>query len=621
MKRLYIITMLIVFLSLSAETLFEIKDSSDQAVFSISDDGLRVFNLGDTLMVISATEIKAFIASSKDRALSRSFSVTTSTTGKGTGDVVNIDPDGLRVYNNNDKLMDITASNITAYIDSNSTKALSRSFSVTTSTTGKESVDVMEVSTNATKLREGEAGDHYTDFSPNNIFLGLNAGVATTAGVPDWDDGYGNVFVGNDAGLNNVLGTYNVFLGRQAGYSNTNELNNTHIGNSAGFLANGFSNTYVGSGTGRNSNGSNNSFFGAYAGWFGSGGGNSLFGNGTGYNIGGSSNIVMGNSAGRGITGSTYSYNCILGHSAGYSLDTGSNNVLLGYRSGYSNVVGTGNVFLGYQTGYSETGSNKLYIDNSDTSTPLIYGDFGTDMLTLNGNVGIGVAPNSDNKLTIENDSYSGISCHAHTSAQGYVNGVYGRGDDGTTRNVGIFGYSTGGSGTNWAGYFFGDINVTGTVVKSVSKTTIDHPLDPTNKFLTHAAVESDNMMNIYNGNVILDNNGRAVVTMPDWFESLNTEFRYQLTPMGASAPELYLAKEISNESFEIAGGKPNMKVSWQVTGIRNDEFAKANPIEVETSKDQIEKGYYLHPKAYGQPEEMGIEFQHQKRMEEQSEK
>ena len=68
MKKLYIITMIIVFLSLSAETLFEIKDSSDQAVFSISDDGLRVFNLGDTLMVISATEIKAFIASSKDRA-------------------------------------------------------------------------------------------------------------------------------------------------------------------------------------------------------------------------------------------------------------------------------------------------------------------------------------------------------------------------------------------------------------------------------------------------------------------------------------------------------------------------------------------------------------------------
>ena len=125
-------------------------------------------------MVISSSEIKAFIdESAKDRALSRSFSITTATAGKGGGDVMNVASDGLRVYNENDKLMDITGSNITAYIDSNSTKALSRSFSITTATAGKAEVNVLEVSTTATSMREGDLGERYTDFSPKNMFLGL----------------------------------------------------------------------------------------------------------------------------------------------------------------------------------------------------------------------------------------------------------------------------------------------------------------------------------------------------------------------------------------------------------------------------------------------------------------
>ncbi|NOR44612.1 MAG: hypothetical protein GQ534_03420, partial [Candidatus Delongbacteria bacterium] len=85
-----LIAMLLSVFSLNAEVLFEVKDAQDSTVFSISDDGMRVFNLGDTLMVISSTQIKAFIEDSKDRALSRSFSISTNTTGKGLGDVVNI---------------------------------------------------------------------------------------------------------------------------------------------------------------------------------------------------------------------------------------------------------------------------------------------------------------------------------------------------------------------------------------------------------------------------------------------------------------------------------------------------------------------------------------------------
>lgn len=79
--------------------------------------------------------------------------------------------------------------------------------------------------------------------------------------------------------------------------------------------------------------------------------------------------------------------NVYVGSGAGYLGTSGGNNTVIGYQAGYSNVTGSGNVFLGYQAGYNETGSNKLYIDNSNTTTPLIYGDFDTDELTINGSL------------------------------------------------------------------------------------------------------------------------------------------------------------------------------------------------------------------------------------------
>ncbi len=75
--------------------------------------------------------------------------------------------------------------------------------------------------------------------------------------------------------------------------------------------------------------------------------------------------------------------------------------------------------------------------------------------------------------------------------------------------------------------------------------------------------------MNIYTGNAILDNSGEAVVSLPKWFEALNADFRYQLTAIGAAAPNLHVAQEIANHQFSIGGGAPGMKVSWQVTGVR----------------------------------------------------
>ena len=152
-------------------------------------------------------------------------------------------------------------------------------------------------------------------------------------------------------------------------------------------------------------------------------------------------------------------------------------------------------------------------------------------------------------------------------------------------------------------------MQVDGTLTAGSKNFRIDHPLDPSNKYLNHSSIESSEMVNIYSGNVRLDANGRAVVELPEWFQSANADFRYQLTAIGAAAPGLYVAEEISNNQFRIAGGPPGVKVSWQVTGVRQDAYAKAHPLVVEEDKPANLRGYYLHPDLYGQPEERQIDW------------
>ncbi len=160
--------------------------------------------------------------------------------------------------------------------------------------------------------------------------------------------------------------------------------------------------------------------------------------------------------------------------------------------------------------------------------------------------------------------------------------------------------------GTGNAGYFDGDVEVTGNLSKGGGSFKIDHPLEPENKYLYHSFVESPDMMNVYNGNIILDNNGEAIVELPEWFEALNKDFRYQLSCIGGYAP-VYIDEEISNNSFKISGGTPGMKISWQITGIRQDPYANENRIQVEVEKPDKEKGHYLHYKAYNQPIEKSM--------------
>lgn len=164
---------------------------------------------------------------------------------------------------------------------------------------------------------------------------------------------------------------------------------------------------------------------------------------------------------------------------------------------------------------------------------------------------------------------------------------------------------------TGYAGYFQGRVNVTGALSKGSGTFKIDHPLDPANKYLYHSFVESPDMKNIYDGVVSLDASGRAEVILPDWFEALNKDFRYQLTCMGGYAP-VFVEREISGNRFSIAGGTPGMKVSWQVTGIRKDPYAEKNRVKVEENKPDHERGKYLYPEAYNLPVSMGIGYQTQ---------
>jgi len=129
-----------------------------------------------------------------------------------------------------------------------------------------------------------------------------------------------------------------------------------------------------------------------------------------------------------------------------------------------------------------------------------------------------------------------------------------------------------------------GNLTVKGVINKGADHFKIDHPLDPAHKFLSHSVIESPEMKNLYDGIAELDQKGEALIHLPDWFEALNREFRYQLTCTGGTAP-VYIAEEVHDNSFRIAGGRAGLRVSWQVTGVRYDAFAVAHPLVVEQKK------------------------------------
>ncbi|HEC65294.1 MAG TPA: hypothetical protein ENI23_08370 [bacterium] len=225
----------------------------------------------------------------------------------------------------------------------------------------------LEFSTSVTRLgyQAGQVNQGY-----RNTFIGNGAGIVNTTG-------YSNVFTGAFAGYSNTTGYHNSFFGGGAGYTNSSGYNNTFMGTNAGRLnTSGLENVYLGYRAGEYRTDADKSvLIGVEAGQLASAGGSDvIIGDraGKGASTLGH-NVFIGREAGEGVTGA---YNLMLGSQAGETVTSGIGNVFLGYQSGENAGTGDYNVFIGYQAGQNETNSNRLYIDNSNTTTPLIYGEF-----------------------------------------------------------------------------------------------------------------------------------------------------------------------------------------------------------------------------------------------------
>lgn len=191
---------------------------------------------------------------------------------------------------------------------------------------------------------------------------------------------------------------------------------------------------------------------------------------------------------------------------------------------------------------------------------------------------------------------YGDVSSTGATSSNNY--GVYGWARNASSGNYSIYGAYAGATASDYAGYFNGRIYAV-SASSSIKAFTIDHPQDPANKYLVHSSIESNDMMNIYNGNITTDASGEATVALPGYFTALNKDFKYQLTCIGQFAQAIIL-EEIHENAFRIKTDKPNVKVSWQVAGVRQDAAANFYRIANEVEKPATEKGYYLVPEAYG---------------------
>lgn len=187
-----------------------------------------------------------------------------------------------------------------------------------------------------------------------------------------------NTFLGGTAGANDLMdgASNNTFIGDAAGTSNTSGSNNTAMGVDAlRSSTTGTDNaTAIGYQALRNSTGGvNNTAIGYQS---------MLQNTGSGYQ-----NTAVGVLS---LAANTSGYqNTSIGMQSLLSNTTGIGNVALGYQAGSTSSVGNFNIFIGHQAGASETGSEKLYIENSSSTTPLIYGDFANDTVKINGTLGI----------------------------------------------------------------------------------------------------------------------------------------------------------------------------------------------------------------------------------------
>jgi trimeric autotransporter adhesin len=333
----------------------------------------------------------------------------------------------------------------------------------------------------------------------------------------------------------------------------------------------------------------------------------------------------------------TAGFNTAIGDQALAFNTTGETDSSIGYQSGVNSATGSQDTFLGAFSGVTADGINLStavgYGAQVGVSNALVLGGTGTFAV----NVGIGT-PTPTATLDIRSGAGDTLATPSPVISLTNLNTL-------NTPTVAInfnpspppaavpaaqllvVGSGAGGEfqfkARNTSGVLintftvdnFGNAQLPGELtVDIVSKSSgnfkIDDPIDPGGKYLRHSFVESPDMMNIYNGNVTTNAEGLAVVEMPAWFEALNRDFRYQLTVIGQFAQAI-VGSEMADRKFSIRTDKGNVKVSWQVTGIRQDAWANAHRIPTEEVKPPIEQGHYLHPELFGAPPEKSIAAAH----------
>jgi hypothetical protein len=284
----------------------------------------------------------------------------------------------------------------------------------------------------------------------------------------------------------------------------------------------------------------------------------------------------------------------------GLQMDTGTREVLFGGDFGRPDGASTLSLF-GSQIG--DVGNGVLFLRS------------GGSVVAFDGDDKVGI--NTTTPLAPLDVSGPGTG-YAIIGRGGNGTGIYGTGSTGIygSGNVGVLAEGTNNgiwvTGPTNAGVFFGsvrifgDLFVQGTLSKGGGGFRIDHPLDPAGKYLSHSFVESPEMLNIYTGTVVTDDHGEATISLPDYFEALNRDHRFQLTPVGQLSLVTVLGG-VRDNRFAIRTDQPGVTVSWQVTGVRQDPWAQAHRIVAEENKAPDEQNLFLHPEENGQPESKSL--------------
>ncbi|MCD6566254.1 MAG: hypothetical protein J7K53_09965 [Bacteroidales bacterium] len=462
------------------DPLLEVRNKDGELVFGVYNEGVRIY-----------------VSDAPGKGLKGGFAVGGFNSSKGiTNEYLRITPDTFRIYVDDtgtggkglkggfavggfgsskgltNEYFRVSPDSVRIYVDNDpETKGLKGGFAVGgfNSSKGYENaINFMDI-TPENYFIGHESGQKITN-GEYNTFFGFEAGYSTEGGIevsPGQWEGCNNIFIGYQSGYDNITGYKNVFIGYKSGANNTSGEKNIFIGNASGeFNTTGGYNSFIGYNAGIvNSTGIGNTFLGSNCGFYNSTGAfNTCLGSHTGeYLDACSANTFIGTYSGHGggfpgsypSTKITGNYNTFLGYRSGFDNLSGSNNTYLGYQSGHGNASGSGNVFIGSEAGYNEAGSNKLYIDNTNTTTPLIYGDFASDVLRFNANVGIGSTSTSAKLYVNGTGNESAIRTY-NTDNSGNNYGIIAyAGSTGTNNARAIYSrvYRSG-SGTYYSGYF-----------------------------------------------------------------------------------------------------------------------------------------------------------------------